>query len=300
MSRPQRASLVLLAFALGSLGLTGGAQAPRRAAQATTPRGDHSTVVAGDDKACIGCHPAVMQHEVLHGPVAAAACEACHTVTKAAGTVTIGLVGGVTKESAATLCLQCHNDVAERMQQGHVHAPVAAGTCTVCHDPHGSAHRFMLAATGKEACLRCHADIADELTLRFPHEPAATSCAICHDPHGTKYAGQTRAGMNTLCLTCHYDAPPVSSAEGPIVFERVALPFEAQLASKGRRIGLDSTQLRGHPMMRHPVSGPDDPAHKGQPFTCISCHAVHGAPTRAQLRFDAGGVSSLCIKCHQF
>lgn len=300
MTRLLRPSVVVLSCAIASLGVSGGSQSREFAAPAATPSSGHARVVAGDDKACIGCHPDVVNHAVLHGPVAAGACQACHVATQVGAKVTIGLVGGVAPEGTATLCLQCHSDVAERMRMAHVHAPVAAGGCTTCHNPHGSGYRFMLAAAGKAACLGCHTDIAEELSREFPHEPAATSCAICHDPHGSTHAAQTRAGMNTLCLACHYDAPPVASTAGPVVFERVALPFEAQLASKGRRIGLDATQTRGHPMMRHPVSGPDDPAHRGQPLTCISCHAVHGAPTRAQLRFEAGGVSNLCIKCHQF
>ena len=69
-----------------------------------------------------------------------------------------------------------------------VHGPVAIGSCTVCHDPHGQTNPAFLVASGEALCFRCHteADALKHLTIRsagsgdFLREKG---CAYCHDPH---------------------------------------------------------------------------------------------------------------------
>ena len=55
-----------------------------------------------------------------------------------------------------------------RRPQKFVHGPVAIGSCTVCHDPHGQTNPAFLVASGEALCFRCHteADALKHLTMK--------------------------------------------------------------------------------------------------------------------------------------
>ena len=85
-------------------------------------------------RSCVSseCHPAVMKHKYLHGPlkVKIGQCTVCHAP----------LPGSDHKfklvETEEKLCLTCHKRVDP---PGYIlHDPIAKGKCLVCHDPHGS------------------------------------------------------------------------------------------------------------------------------------------------------------------
>jgi predicted CXXCH cytochrome family protein len=85
----------------------------------------------------------------------------------------------------AVLCAKCHERPAP---QKFVHGPVAIGSCTVCHDPHGQTNPAFLISSGEALCFRCHteADALKHLTMK-PADGAAflrdKGCSFCHDPH---------------------------------------------------------------------------------------------------------------------
>jgi predicted CXXCH cytochrome family protein len=194
--------------------------------------------------------------------------------------------------------------MAAKLKERHVHAPMAAGTCTTCHDPHGSGFAFQLPGEGRDACLTCHEDVAEAMGKKFAHTPAAKTCTVCHDPHGSKHPAQTREPLNQLCLACHHDAPASEpSADDPnaeLLFGRTAPADERAMTKAGRRIELHQSLTTGHPSASHPVAGPADPADRGKPLTCASCHNPHGAESSKLFRFGALGVSGLCMGCHRF
>jgi predicted CXXCH cytochrome family protein len=88
-------------------------------------------------------------------------------------------------ETDATLCGKCHEP---RPAARYVHGPVAVGSCTVCHDPHGQTNPSFLVAVGEPLCFRCHteADALKHLVGRtgsgegFMREKG---CGHCHNPH---------------------------------------------------------------------------------------------------------------------
>jgi len=212
------------------------------------------------------------------------------------------LAGDSTATNVTRLCLTCHDDIGARLKQKHVHAPVMAGACTTCHDPHGSPFRFQLSGEGRDACLRCHDDVRDAVRKAFTHAPAAKACTVCHDPHGSRHPGQTREAVNDLCLACHHEQPSAvpSPDDAELLFGRTAPADERAMTAAGRRIELDPGLQTGHPSVRHPVAGSSNPAERGKPLTCASCHDPHGAVTKRLLRFNATGVSALCVGCHRF
>jgi len=275
------------------------AQGSRQTARAVAAP-EHPPVTGGDGAACTTCHVEVTAARVVHGPVAAGSCSTCHVVGISNGRRRVMLKGGGSSRDTTKLCVTCHEDIADRLKQQHRHAPVAAGQCTACHDPHGSAFRFQLPAEGNGACVTCHQDIADALARPHVHAPAAASCQICHDPHAGAHPSQLRARGNTVCLACHFD-PPVKGTviDAASLFGRHRADSVDRLVASGSRILLDASLVSGHPTIAHPVDARQDPSRKGQALGCASCHNPHGSTGAKLLRFGATGVSSLCIRCHR-
>ena len=270
------------------------AQAPRDVRSPAAAA--HSSLLDIEDAACPKCHKGLATRKVVHGPVAVGQCLVCHPATRKDGQVVVERGDG-----AAPRCVGCHDEVGALMKQPSVHAPVESGPCTTCHDPHGSNARMLLPADANGSCLSCHDDVRAELGEKFPHQPAVQACLGCHDPHAARFRSQLRQQLNALCLTCHTAAPELTAAnlEAPASATAVH-PSLAGLAGKGRQIHLDAALRSGHPMANHPVASPKDPLEASRPFTCVSCHRPHGAPTQQLLRYGARTGMELCLKCHKY
>jgi predicted CXXCH cytochrome family protein len=111
-----------------------------------------------------------------HGAFNRKDCFACHD--NASGAWTIAL-------DDAVLCAKCHE---RRAPAQYVHGPVAIGSCTVCHDPHGQTSPSFLTASGETLCFRCHteSDVLKHLAI-LPGSDGVLlrdkGCIHCHDPH---------------------------------------------------------------------------------------------------------------------
>jgi predicted CXXCH cytochrome family protein len=272
----------------------------QRASRSPQTDGAHPPVAAGDESGCITCHREVTTHRVMHGPTAAGKCFTCHVPIETGRPQIMKLTHEARAGETSRLCLACHEEIGSRMRDARVHAPAASGDCVACHDPHGGAFRFQLSADGNGACVSCHVDIAQALAQPFTHAPARASCVICHDAHAGKHPSQLRAPLNTVCLACHFDTPAERTSADSAALFGTALTRHTDLLTAGPRIALDRSRRSGHPNIGHPVEGPDDPRRKGRALDCASCHNPHGASSRSLLRFEASGVSSLCIGCHPF
>jgi predicted CXXCH cytochrome family protein len=85
----------------------------------------------------------------------------------------------------AKLCAKCHDS---RGTAKHVHGPVAIGSCTVCHDPHGQTNPAFLVRSGEDLCFQCHAE-GDVLRHLLGKNSSGgdflrtKGCTYCHDPH---------------------------------------------------------------------------------------------------------------------
>lgn len=84
------------------------------------------------------------------------------------------------------VCGQCH-DAVDRKK--FVHGPVAGGSCTPCHDPHGSGHDSFLVAVGRELCLTCHSQNFSKMHVE---DRKNADCLKCHDPHSSGKEYQLR------------------------------------------------------------------------------------------------------------
>jgi predicted CXXCH cytochrome family protein len=111
-----------------------------------------------------------------HGMVTRKDCYACHDEKSRS----YAIAG-----SDADLCAKCHD---RRPVAKFLHGPVAIGSCTVCHDPHGQTNPAFLVASGEALCFRCHTE-ADALKHLVSRSPGSgdflreKGCTFCHDPH---------------------------------------------------------------------------------------------------------------------
>lgn len=83
------------------------------------------------------------------------------------------------------VCVRCHE---RPPPMRYVHGPVAVGSCTVCHDPHGQTNEGLLVLGGEALCFQCHteADVLRHLTGPAVGEAAflrERGCTYCHEPH---------------------------------------------------------------------------------------------------------------------
>lgn len=111
-----------------------------------------------------------------HGAFNRKDCFACHDAD--AETWAISLDDGA-------LCAKCHE---RRPPAPFIHGPVAIGSCTVCHDPHGQTTPSFLTASGEALCFRCHteSDVLKHIALLTSNDGALMrdkGCTYCHDPH---------------------------------------------------------------------------------------------------------------------
>jgi predicted CXXCH cytochrome family protein len=105
-----------------------------------------------------------------------------------------------------------------------------------------------------------------------------------------------RVASNDLCLACHSPAgQDASASEFPDAL-RGHVPADESRFEGAPRVQLGANGL-GHPVLKHPVSGPSNPRLKERPFECSSCHRPHAASTENLLFAPAGWV--FCSQCHR-
>jgi len=177
-------------------------------------------------------------------------CDGCHT-----------LEGGKLKaKEQKEACYGCHNDFskAEGGKKVFVHAPVAAGECTGCHDPH-FATRPKLQKLEK-GCLECHDPFQTTGTVHAP--VAAGECVACHSPHAGAAPKQLVRPGNALCLGCHKET---------------------------------HDRHRSSVVLGALTRMPTDFPTEGGEISCTGCHAPHQSPN---VRLFRKAQDKLCKTCH--
>jgi predicted CXXCH cytochrome family protein len=305
-------NLFALAFTLtmpGAVSLLPGRQAPPSAQAATPQKAQpvlqqsagkvHTEIPDTRGETCLGCHEGLDKAKVVHAPVAAGECTACHEFSGKGDTTAVRLTGGAVPAGAGSLCVTCHEGVGKAASLPGAHGPAASGECGACHLPHGSDHTNLLVAPEAGLCTTCHDGVAGQLKLPNVHQPAAASCSLCHDPHGSANPAKTREAVNPLCLACHMNGADRSARQATNLFGRPVPNALAPLLSPGARVALDPLRRRNHPVVGHPVSGPKDPRDEKRPFTCVSCHGPHGTEGPGLRRFSGNDPSRFCVECHK-
>lgn len=176
------------------------------------------------DVDCLQCHQDLAAKKVVHA-AQSAGCKVCHAALDASS-VPHKLSGKSPRGLAAdppALCTGCHE--AAMFEGKFVHAPVAGGLCTLCHDPHASDYARLLKKEPVAVCLDCHDHVArgSHVVAGFsakghpvgiggravadPLRPGtAFYCGSCHQPHRSEFARLTRfdtQSSHAFCRECH-------------------------------------------------------------------------------------------------
>jgi predicted CXXCH cytochrome family protein len=115
------------------------------------------------------------------------------------------------KASQERLCLNCHWDTRQRMEEDgdHRHPLVDKGECTSCHRPHGSNRAHLFPVDELVLCTSCHERQATFThpvgpEARDPRSRRSISCITCHAPMGGPAEYNLRFGRDReLCVQCH-------------------------------------------------------------------------------------------------
>ncbi|MFO0974142.1 MAG: cytochrome c3 family protein [Phycisphaerae bacterium] len=244
-----------------------------------------------------GCHAPLKTTAFVHGPIVSGSCDACHGDQQPGHKFPL-------KRSGDATCTFCHVVLTGKPV---VHAALKQDaarpgrpSCLNCHQPHGSATRFLLAADTIEAnCRRCHP--ATE-TGKSRHGPfAAGACTLCHAPHEADNKSLTIRTGAEHCFRCHTDMrtrveqsrvvhPPVRDActncHSPHAAEFPKL-LRASGAEQCAACHADVVEKARTAVARH-----------GAVFTaaqCLNCHDVHGSAQPALLK---QAMPDVCLTCH--
>lgn len=104
-----------------------------------------------------------------HRPVLEGRCAECHAGVRRSG-----------MNAEAQTCRSCHRRM--NIVFPHVHGPVAAGKCLVCHDPHGSELAALTKADPRTLCTSCH---DQPTTMEHVERARSRVCHLCHNPHAS-------------------------------------------------------------------------------------------------------------------
>ncbi len=248
----------------------------------------------GPVTSCIteNCHGSIIEHRVVHGPVAQQKCEACHVESDPASHQF------VLAQDALTLCTTCH----PMPERTYSHAPVHQGNCTGCHDPHGSDHVAMLVADPTQGlCLSCHHE-DENLTDAFVHGPVATgACILCHEPHSSWNPSLLTAPPVQLCLGCHVEMQRVPERDRyvhePVEGDCLSC-HDAHSSNVRFQLHEDAPQLCQRCHEDTLLAMNSSPVVHGavtQEGGCLSCHAAHYSAFPALQRREE---IEECLSCH--
>jgi predicted CXXCH cytochrome family protein len=260
------------------------------------------------------------KHEAVEGED----CLSCH---EAHG----GRFRGLLVQSQQELCSDCHDigDLVVELEHGGdevhatgLHAPVAEGSCSGCHDAHGSKFANLLKRESENLCYGCHVQEKIDFAAGRPHDPVAKGeCNKCHTPHGS--TGRQLAAMTepSMCTQCHdfndaalanrhrgYDVSesrcsschtPHSSSVDNLLNAFTHDPFaeqECDACHEGRRTGgaIAAASLDACFDCHDEKTEEAGHQHVGG-VSCIDCHQPHAAAFEALL----GDHRRTCTRCHE-
>jgi predicted CXXCH cytochrome family protein len=214
---------------------------------------------AGMGEWCYPCHNDVRQRLREHIVDDTRPCTGCHLIERDLQTT---IQTGIDNNP----CYQCHTDKIGLLARDYVHGPVAGGSCTVCHDPHGSQFAKTLVSPVPILCQACHLSVSGQ-TLPVQHYPFAQGwCVDCHDPHATSNKWVLLKEGQELCLGCHFTDATRKTHRHPYGVK----PRNKKLASQ-LQLGKDGK------------------------LDCLTCHTPHASTASFLLRTDE---ENKCLGCH--
>ncbi len=203
------------------------------------------------DSLCLGCHQMdSLQQKHSNFPAKLGKCVSCHNPH---GSDRPGMIRNILHQAYSDgcqnchtgkdtpilidTCLDCHNEVGEKMASSHNHlVRYGDNGCIACHSPHAGDDKRLLKGKQRHVCGTCHEATFKRLdTAKFTHKMNGP-CNDCHAPHGSNHPAMLKAEINDVCSKCH-----------------------------GK-----------HGVFTHPIGEHVYDPRTGQKMTCASCHASKG------------------------
>ncbi len=217
-------------------------------------------VDGGEGDWCLQCHGVIRDRFRMHLESGSGECTTCHLVDPDLSLEAAGVYSDMNP------CYLCHKDKIGEFAKDYIHGPVAGGTCTICHDPHGSRYEGSLQSPVPILCMYCHSDLDEPTEDSIVHKPFAEGkCVACHDPHATNNRWVLVQSSQELCIGCHSEEQAMADHVHPYnVKPKIQNRYDLQLTESGQ-------------------------------LECLSCHAPHYGNAEHLLRTDP---QDTCIGCH--
>ncbi len=163
-------------------------------------------------------------------------------------------------------CFSCHSASVGKFDNEYIHGPVAGGSCTICHNSHGSDQPAILNESQEILCFSCHFETEEKRKLKIQHPPFHSGkCGSCHDPHATSHKWVLIKDSEYLCLNCHQDSNGLDFHQHPYnVKPKRNLEADLKLTDRGK-------------------------------LECLSCHNPHATESEHLLRVNS---EVTCMGCH--
>ena len=191
--------------------------------------------------------------------------------TDAAGKGFVLWAGTASADSCVTA--QCHAILGRAK---YVHAPVAEGDCSACHQATEQAHpgpdSMTLTETEPGLCLQCHDNPA--AGMAYPHSALEEGCTGCHSPHQGGLPKFVLQNGGKLCLACHADVKQGAYVHGPVRADNCQM-------CHGIHGGANESMLN--------LPGKDN---------CLACHAGIKAIMDSAVSQHEPVANGVCWDCH--
>ena len=196
-------------------------------------------------------------------------------------------------DTKSSTCLECHSSLKDGK---YVHTAMQMG-CATCHSIQEEKNGTSVALVSPvdQLCFTCHQKSSDPVL----HQPyAERACTVCHSPHSSNFPAHTLVAHQDLCMGCHVRGLAKVNEKTKMV----TVPWGVSLTFRQMKgwyyIGLNPEHTANHPVMGHPVTGPNTLLKSTPDITCLSCHKAH-ASTHSNLRPPQfANQTDLCVSCH--
>jgi predicted CXXCH cytochrome family protein len=209
------------------------------------------------------------------------------------------ILGGVSAAwGAADVCFKCHQQ--KDFTDKRIHAPVARGECTACHNPHVAKHEKLLRSEVVKLCQGCHGDLAAGTNTLMTHKPVREgNCLACHEPHSSSLKGLLKKkNQIELCFSCHegltrkFEVNHVPFTEG----QCNACHFPHNSPRALLLVEEPDTLCRS---CHEKISSKAHKNFPGKAAACLTCHNPHGSTRRALVKdFLHAPYAEGCDDCH--
>ena len=257
---------------------------------------------SADDRLCLDCHEAKdAKMKRGHPDKTPEGCLKCHNPHSLKSQPSLPV-------PSREKCVVCHYQFSglgaarAKEEREKVHAPVAQGKCSICHQEHDLGKKPEFTAPKDQLCDNCHEKQVAQRSLKSVHKPFANKqCSDCHNPHFSQNKHLTTLPEEQLCTTCHQDR------KGEMALPVKHKPYEEGLCSSCHsphasdykaNLKLDAKKLCSSCHFDRRKDLDKKVVHK--PFSegdCTACHAPHSS--RGPKLIPFGSESELCFKCHQ-